>query len=92
MAEQGKKHTKEYMFVFFLLFIGTVVEIYIPEIVTETFAKGSALTALAVVKAFLVAWYFMHLKMEKMWLIIISVIPVSAALYCWMVIAESLAR
>ena len=94
MAEGAhKSHTKEYMFIFGLLTLLTVLELFIPGMENlSTFAKGSGLTALAIGKAFLVAYFFMHLKEEKAWLKFIAAIPISAALYAVVVILESMAR
>lgn len=92
MGEAHKSHKKEYFFVFAALAILTVLELYVPELKTSQLAKSSALTILAIGKAFLVAYYFMHLKEETRWMKFIAVIPVSAALYATMVVLESLAR
>ena len=85
-------HTKEYLIVFGALALLTVVELYIPELDTSQFAKGSALVAVAVVKAFLVGYFYMHLKDERAWLKFIACVPLSAALYAAAVILESLYR
>ena len=61
-------HFKEYMFVFVLLAVFTVIELFIPGMEASTHVKGAILTALASIKAFAVAYYYMHLKEEKRWL------------------------
>ena len=91
-ANTHADHRKEYFIVFFLLALFTVVELYIPELSLSKFAKGSALVAVAIIKAFLVAYFYMHLKDEKAWLKFIACIPLSAALFAAAVILESLYR
>jgi cytochrome c oxidase subunit 4 len=90
---EHKSHTKEYVFIFFVLTVLTLIELWIPSLKNlSTFAKGSALTVLAVGKAFIVAFWYMHLKEEKAWLKWIAAIPISAALYALMVCLESVYR
>ena len=92
-AEAHKSHFKEYMIVFFVLGILTVLELFIPDLKNvSTFSKGSALTVLALAKAFSVGYWYMHLKDEKAILKWIALIPISAAAYATMVILESLYR
>ena len=94
MAEgTHKSHTKEYLFIFGLLTLLTVLELFIPSMQNlSKFAKGSGLTVLAIGKAFLVAYFFMHLKEEKGWMKFVAAVPISAALYAIMVVLESMAR
>lgn len=94
MAEgTHKSHTKEYLFIFGLLALLTVLELFIPGMHNLTkMVKASALTVLAIGKAFLVAYFFMHLKEEKAWLKFIAAIPISAALYAVVVVLESMVR
>lgn len=94
MAEgTHKSHTKEYLFIFGLLALLTVLELFIPGMEnTSKLIKGSALTVLAIGKAFLVAYFFMHLKEEKSWMKFVAAIPISAAIYAVVVVLESLAR
>ena len=94
MAEgTHKSHTKEYLFIFGLLTLLTVLELFVPGIENVSkLIKGSVLTVLAIGKAFLVAYFFMHLKEEKTWMKLVAAVPISAALYAAVVILESLAR
>ena len=85
-------HFKEYMFVFVLLAVFTVIELYIPGMKASTHVKGAILTALASIKAFAVAYYYMHLKQEKRWLKFIAAIPITAACYAIIVGLESVYR
>ena len=87
-TEEYKGHTKEYMWVFFALAVLTVLEIYIPEMDSlSKFGKGVALTASqAVIKAFAVGYWYMHLKDEKPWVKFIALIPLSAGAYAFLVL------
>ena len=92
-AGEYKGHTKEYMWVFFALGVLTVVELWVPNMdVLEKFGKGVALTVLAVIKAFAVAYYYMHLKEERAWLKFIALIPLSAGAYAFFLVLEGLYR
>ena len=88
-----KGHFKEYMVIFVVLALLTILELYIPELKNlSKFAKGSALTVLALGKAFCVAYWYMHLKEEKAWLKFIAAIPLAAGVYALVVVLESLYR
>lgn len=91
MAE-GVSHKKEYWMIFAALAVLTILELFIPEMEASKWTKGSLLTALAVVKAGLVGWYFMHLKEERGWLKFIALIPISAFLYYVVVTLETVFR
>lgn len=89
----AKGHTKEYMAVFFVLAVLTVIELVIPGLKNASyFFKASSLTFLAVAKAFVVAYYYMHLKEETRWMKFIAAVPISAAVYATVVILESMYR
>ncbi len=64
-----------YMAVFFALAILTAVEIGVIYLPIAKFVIGISLILLALVKAALVALYFMHLKFEKRTLGIIALTP-----------------
>jgi len=85
-------HKKQYVVIFFVLGILTAIEIAIPEFSMPYLVHASSLTALALIKAFLVAYYYMHLKEETKWLKWITLIPVSAVIYAAVVTIESIAR
>ena len=75
-------HKKTYIIIFVVLAVLTALEIWAAELKSLTkFQKGSALTGLAVGKAFIVAYYYMHLKEETKWLKFISAIPIMAVVY-----------
>jgi caa(3)-type oxidase subunit IV len=86
-----KSHKKEYFVIFFALAILTALEIWAAEIPgLSKFQKGSALTLLAVGKAFLVAYYYMHLKEETKWLKFIAAVPIMAGVYATVLCLEAI--
>jgi cytochrome c oxidase subunit IV len=87
---EHKSHKKEYIIIFVVLGILTVLEIWVAEIKALTsFQKGSSLTFLAVGKAFLVAYYYMHLKEETKWMKFIAAVPIMAAVYATVLCLEA---
>lgn len=92
-GEVYKGHTKEYIIVFVILTVLTVVELYIPDLKNVSkLMKGTLLTVLAAGKAFFVAYFFMHLKEEKPWLKFIAAIPLSAAIFAFVLVLEGIYR
>ncbi len=87
-----KSHKMEYFKVFLVLTALTAVELVIPGMTISHFAKGSSLTFLALGKACIVAWSYMHLKEETKWMKFVAMIPISAFIYAVVVILESLYR
>ena len=85
-------HRKSYFIIFIALAVLTVVELVIPGMSISHFAKGSSLTLLALGKASLVGWSYMHLNTETKWMRFIALIPIAAFCYAVMVILESLNR
>ncbi|OIQ18589.1 MAG: hypothetical protein BM556_10070 [Bacteriovorax sp. MedPE-SWde] len=86
-------HKKLYIGVFFALAILTGLELLIPGLEGVSYImKASSLTGLAFGKAFLVAYFYMHLNEEKGWLKFIAAIPCSAGIYAAVVILESMYR
>ncbi len=86
-------HKKLYIFIFFVLTFLTAVELVIPEIKSiAKFYRDSALILLALGKAFLVAYYFMHLNEETKWTRFIAAIPISAGVYGTVLILEGMFR
>lgn len=84
-----KSHTKEYFIVFFALTLLTALELMIPGSKINHTAKAVGLIGLAVGKAFIVAYFYMHLKEEKAWLKLIAAVPISAAIFAIVLIIES---
>ena len=85
-------HKKLYIAVFIALAVLTAIELVIPEMDMTQFVKGVWLTVVAIIKAGLVGWYFMHLNEERAWLKFIALIPCAAFIYAYVVIIESLYR
>jgi caa(3)-type oxidase subunit IV len=92
MAEGHHSHKKLYYLIFGALTILTIAELYVPEMSVAYNIKAALLTFLAVVKAFLVAYIFMHLNEETRWLKFIAAIPISAGIYAAVVMLESYFR
>ena len=87
-----KSHFKEYMLVFAGLALLTVAELIAAEAGWSYLMKASSLTLLAIGKALMVAWYYMHLKEETAWTKFLAAIPLSAVLFAVVVILESVYR
>jgi heme/copper-type cytochrome/quinol oxidase subunit 4 len=87
-----KSHKKEYIVIFFVLAFLTVLELIVPGLDTSYFFKASSLVGLAFGKAFIVAWWYMHLNEESTWLKVVAAVPMSAAVYTIVVILESMYR
>lgn len=86
---QHKSHTKEYFIVFFTLAFLTALELMIPGSKVAYSSKAIGLIGLALGKAFIVAYFYMHLKEEKAWLKLIAAVPISAAIFAIVLILES---
>lgn len=91
-AHVHKSHTKEYIFIFFILTFLTIVELLIPGLKTPYAYKAAGLIGLAAGKACIVAYFYMHLKEETAWLKFIAAVPISAVLYAVALILESAYR
>ncbi len=87
-----KSHKAEYFIVFVVLGVLTVLELMIPGLKTLYAYKAAGLVGLAIAKAFVVAYFYMHLKDERGWLKFIAAIPIVAAVYAIMLILESTFR
>ncbi|MES2526919.1 MAG: cytochrome C oxidase subunit IV family protein [Bdellovibrionota bacterium] len=85
-------HRKEYYKVFFMLTALTIIELIIPNMTLTKMAKGSSLTFLALGKAGIVGWSYMHLKDETKWMRFVALIPISAFFYALFVVLESMYR
>ena len=81
------------MIIFFALTALTVLEVIIPGMDALTkLQKSTSVVALALGKAFLVGYFFMHLNEEKKWLKYIAAVPCSAFLYAAVLMLESYYR
>ncbi|HET7340659.1 MAG TPA: cytochrome C oxidase subunit IV family protein [Methylomirabilota bacterium] len=78
MAADSHKHPN-YMAIFWMLAILTVVELVVIFLPFGKFTNGVLLCGLALGKAALVAMYFMHLKFEARTLGLIAVTPLAIA-------------
>ncbi len=87
-----KSHTAEYVIVFVALSLLTALELAIPDLKVAYHLKAISLVGLAVGKAFIVAYFYMHLKEETRWLKLIAALPISAAIFAVVIIVESLYR
>jgi cytochrome c oxidase subunit IV len=93
VSEASRKgHRKEYFKVFLMLTALTIVELLIPDMKISQFSKASSLTGLALGKAALVGWSYMHLKDETKWMRAVALVPLSAFIYALVVVLESLYR
>ncbi len=74
--EQTNAHAEpNYMAIFWWLLALTIIEVGVVYAHLPKWSMVSALVVLALAKAFLVAWYFMHLKSEKVVLIAVVGLP-----------------
>lgn len=87
-----KRHTVEYVVIFVILAVLTVLELFIPGLDTKYAYKAAGLIGLAAAKAFVVAYFYMHLKEERGWLKFIAAIPLVAAVFAVALILESTFR
>jgi cytochrome c oxidase subunit IV len=70
-----------YMGIFWVLLVLTVVEVALTFLGLPKLLLGSLLVILAVWKAALVAMYFMHLKFERRTLAMIAIVPFILCLF-----------
>jgi len=87
-----KGHKKEYFIVFLVLGFLTIAEIMCAESSIDYAVRAATLVGLALLKAWVVAYYYMHLKDETRWLKIIAAVPLAAFLYAGVLLAELTAR
>lgn len=84
-------HKKEYLIIFVILAVLTAIEIWVAEVHgLSKMGKGSALTFLAVGKASIVAYYYMHLKEETKWMKFIACVPIMAGVYATVLCLEAI--
>lgn len=85
MTEEAHNHPR-YFWVCGWLAVLTLVEVYIPEMALGTQANFWSLTIIAIVKASLVALFFMHLLFEKLRLVLFILTPVIGTLLLLLVL------
>lgn len=78
---------RTYILVFILLTVLTIIEIAVAEY-SQGLIKQTLLTLLALVKAFYVAYYFMHLKDESPLLKAIALLPLFGFIFAVVLIVE----
>jgi len=91
-VQHHHSHKKLYIIIFVALTLLTGVELLIPGLDVAYALKASSLIFLALGKAFLVAYFYMHLNEEKKALKYLAAVPISAFLYAAVLIAESMFR
>ena len=72
---EHKDHRKDYIRIFFVLTILTVVEVGVTYLKLPKAVLGALLVGLACTKAAFVGLYYMHLKYEKRSLLWLAAIP-----------------
>ena len=72
---ESAHHEPNYMNIFWALTVLTIIEVAVVYLPLSKFAIGILLVSLAVIKATLVALYFMHLRFEKRTLGMIALTP-----------------
>ena len=85
-------HKKLYIIVFVVLTVLTILELMIPDLKCAYWMKASSLTFLALGKAFLVAYIYMHLNEETKWMKFVAAIPAFAVVYATFIIVETIIR
>ena len=80
-SEHAGSTTKLFMIVWIGLLVMTIVEVYLAYIQLPVGLMISILMALSIVKATLIIAYFMHLRFEKMSLIL-TLIPMWVLVTC----------
>jgi cytochrome c oxidase subunit 4 len=72
---------KIYLFIFGALFVLTIVELYIGNLIADRDGQVAALVGLMIAKAALVVLYYMHLRWESRVLRWLVLIPFFAAVF-----------
>lgn len=80
----------KYGLVFVGLFVLTVIEVFAANLPIPIWAIVAILIGLALVKAALVAMFYMHLKWEKMLLIVIAFAPLIFSVIMVLVVGADL--
>jgi cytochrome c oxidase subunit 4 len=85
-------HRKTYVIIFLVLVAATLFEIFVPGMSIAYKVKATLITTIAIIKAFLVAYFFMHLNEETRWMKFIACIPICAVFYALFLVVESIVR
>ena len=82
MANAHEHHEPNYMNIFWALTVLTIIEVIVPSMgFLPKFQNAVVLVLLAVIKATLVALYFMHLRFEKKMLGAIALTPMAICVF-----------
>ena len=82
MATEHAEHAEpNYFAIMVVLTILTIIEIIIPQFISAKLTAGTLLVLLAVVKAVIVALYFMHLRFERSILGVIAMTPMAICVF-----------
>jgi cytochrome c oxidase subunit 4 len=90
--EKAKKQVILHVALFAALIVLTIVQIIIKSQGIGMMENNVIQSIIALFKVFLVAYYFMHLKDEALWLKFIAILPIFAVLYTVFVAVESVVR
>ena len=75
--EEIQKHVRTYIIIFFALLVGTVITVALNAVHFDSMKVTIAVAMfVAIIKAFLVAGYFMHLMSEKKMIYAILIVTV----------------
>ena len=91
-SESAKKNAIKHLILFLVLILVTLVQLYLKSQNYEHLMNSFLQTGMALFKVFIVAYYFMHLKDEALWLKFIAILPIFAVLYTVFVAVESIVR
>ena len=82
MANENAEHAEpNYFAIMVVLTVLTIIEIIIPQFISAKLTAGTLLVLLAVVKAVIVALYFMHLRFERSILGVIAMTPMAICVF-----------
>jgi caa(3)-type oxidase subunit IV len=76
-------HTKEYLRIFYILIVITVVEVAVVYLPLPTIVIQLLVVSLSVLKAVMVGWHYMHLKHESKGLIAVVLLPLIMFVYAF---------
>jgi cytochrome c oxidase subunit IV len=75
-SEEVHAHRPNYLLIFVLLFVLTIIEVGITMIGLPQWIVNSALLAFMAFKVLLVALFYMHLRMDSKWFSYLFIIPI----------------
>ena len=82
MASEHAEHAEpNYFAIMVILTVLTIIELMVPQFISVKLTAGTLLVSLAVVKAVIVALYFMHLRFEPTILGVIAMTPMMICVF-----------